>query len=61
MKNDPIIEEIQKIRKTYADRFNNNLHSICEDARRKQKEEGRHIAPANPKHLSNTHFGGRAA
>jgi len=61
VKNDPIIEEIQKIRKEYARRFDNNLHSICEDARRKQKLKGRHVAAANPKNLSTAHLGGRAA
>jgi hypothetical protein len=61
VKNDPIIEEIQKIRREYAKRFNDNLHSICEDARKKQTQKGRHVIAANPKPLSSNHLGEHAA
>ena len=46
---DPIIEEIHKIRIEYAARFNNDLHAICQDARRKQGKNGHLLAPKNPK------------
>ncbi len=49
MNKDPIIEEIHKVRKEYAERFDNDLHRICEDARRKQGSQGRLVVPGNPK------------
>ena len=61
MKNDPIIEEIQKIRREYASRFDNNLHSICEDARQKQNQKGRNVIAANPKPILNDRLGRHAA
>lgn len=37
---DPIIEEIHRIREAIAQRFNNDLHAICEEARRQQAASG---------------------
>ncbi len=44
-----IIDEIHKIRKDYAERFDNDLHAICQDAMHKQGRKNRQVIPANPK------------
>jgi hypothetical protein len=41
MKNDPIVNEIRQIRRAYAEKFNNDLHAICEDLRRQERESDR--------------------
>ena len=41
MIDDPIVEEIRQIRHKYAERFNNDLHAICEDLRRQEQESDR--------------------
>jgi hypothetical protein len=41
MINDPIVNEIRQIRQAYAAKFNNDLHAICEDLRRQERESGR--------------------
>jgi len=38
---DPIVEEIHRIRDEYAKKFNYDLHEICEDLRKKQSISGR--------------------
>lgn len=40
MYNDPIVEEIRRIRKGHTDRFGGDLHAICEDLRRQERESG---------------------
>ncbi|RKZ81100.1 MAG: hypothetical protein DRR19_22700 [Candidatus Parabeggiatoa sp. nov. 1] len=54
-----IIEEIQKIRQEYAERFGNDLHAICEDALQKQGYKGRSKVPANPKPALNQQVVGK--
>ena len=41
MIDDPIVNKIRQIRQAYAAKFNNNLHAICEDLRRQERESGR--------------------
>lgn len=41
MVNDPIVNEIRRIRQACAARFHNDLHAICEDLRRQERESGR--------------------
>lgn len=41
MIDDPIVNEIRQIRRAYAERFNNDLHAICEDLRRQERESKR--------------------
>ena len=41
MINDPIVGEIRGIRRAYAQKFNNDLHAICEDLRRQERESSR--------------------
>ncbi len=60
MKTSPIIDEIHNARREYAERFGNDLHAICEDARRKQGRQGRRIVPANPKPIDKKGIGGGA-
>ena len=49
MQTNPLIEEIHNTRREYAERFGNDLHALCEDARQKQGRQGRRVVPANPK------------
>ena len=41
MMDDPIVSEIRRIRREYAEQFNNDLHAICEDLRRQKRESDR--------------------
>ena len=41
MIDDPIVDEIRRIRRAYAEKFNNDLHAICEDLRRQERESDR--------------------
>ena len=54
-----ILEEIQKIRQDYAERFGNDLHAICQDALQKQGDKGRSKVPANPKPALNQPVAGK--
>ena len=41
--NDPIVEEVRRIRARTAEEHGNDLHRIFEDARRRQGAEGRRV------------------
>ncbi len=41
MIDDPIVNEIRQIRREYGERFNNDVHAICEDLRRQERESSR--------------------
>ena len=41
--NDPIVEEVRRIRAKIAAEHGNDLHRIFEDARRRQGVEGRRV------------------
>jgi hypothetical protein len=41
MRNDPIVEAIRQARREHTTRFQGNLHAICEDLRRQERESGR--------------------
>ncbi len=41
MIDDPIVNEIRRIRRAYAKQFKNDLHAICEDLRRQERESNR--------------------
>jgi hypothetical protein len=45
MRNDPIVDEIRQIRKQHTDKFRGDLHAICEDLRRQERESGRRYVP----------------
>lgn len=49
MQTNPLIEEIHIIRREYAERFGNDLHALCEDARQQQGRQGRRVVPTSPK------------
>ena len=49
MRNDPIVEEIRRIRQEHTDRFNGDLHAICEDLRRQERESGRQYVSFPPR------------
>lgn len=44
MIDDPIVNEIRKLRQAYAERFDNDLHAICEDLRRQERESAREFS-----------------
>ena len=46
---DPIVAEIRAIRKAHAEKFNNDLHAICEDLRRQERESGRKYVTLPPR------------
>ena len=48
---DPIIEEIRTIRDAHANRFQFDLHAICEDLRKKEKTFGHPIVSLPPKRI----------
>ena len=49
MKNDPIVEEIRRVRKTHAERFNNDISAIVADIRRMERESGREYVNFPPR------------
>ncbi len=38
---DPIVEEVRKARRKHTQRFNFDLHAICADLKKKEKEYGK--------------------
>ncbi len=55
MHNDPIVDEIRRIRQEHTDKFNGDLHAICEDIRRQERESGRKYVsypPRRTKHVA---------
>ncbi len=36
-----LVNEFRQVRQAYAESFNNNLHAICEDLRRQERESDR--------------------
>lgn len=49
MNKDLIVEEIHKYREEYAKRFNDDLHAICQDLRKKQGQGGRQTVSLPPR------------
>jgi hypothetical protein len=48
MTTDTIVDGIHKFREAYAKRFENDLKAICNNARKKQGQDGRKVIRANP-------------
>ncbi len=46
---DPVVEDVRKIRRAHASRFNFDMHAICEDLRRLEKTCGRRLVTLPPK------------
>ena len=40
---DSVVEEVRRIREEYAEKFDNDLHSICEGLRKNQVSSGRSV------------------
>ncbi len=51
MMDDPIVSEIRRIRRKYAEQFNNDLHAICEDLRRQERESDRQFRSPSQKNV----------
>jgi hypothetical protein len=49
MNNDPIVEEIRRIRHAHAERFNNDVDAIFEDYRLSAAESGRQYVSYPPR------------
>jgi hypothetical protein len=49
MRNDPIVDEIRQARQDHADAFKGDLHAICEDIRRQERESGRRFVTLQPR------------
>ena len=49
MRDDPIVEEIRRIRQQHTEKFNGDLHAICEDLRRQERESGREYVSFPPR------------
>lgn len=58
---DPIIEEIHRIRETYAEKFDYDLNAIFEDLRRLEHESGRRVVSFPPRPAISTQLGPRPA
>jgi hypothetical protein len=60
MRNDPVIEEIHKVRKKYAEKFGFDLDAMFADLKLKEKQNNRSMVVRKPKifhksSLSNQH------
>ena len=51
MRNDPIVDEIRRIRQQHTDQFNSDLHAICDDIRRLERESGREYVCYPPRRI----------
>ena len=49
MWHDPIVEEIRRIRDEHAQKFNYDLHAICEGFRQRQLLSGRTVVSRPPR------------
>ena len=49
MIDDPIVDEVRKIRDEYARSFNYDLDAICRDLQQKQMQSGRKLVSFPPK------------
>jgi len=55
MPDDPIIAEIRRIRAEYAAQFHGDLHAMCEDLRRRERESGRVYVALPPRRIEAEH------
>jgi hypothetical protein len=51
---DPIVDEVRRIREEYARQFNNDLDAICKDLQKKQAASGRKLVSFPPKRPAST-------
>jgi hypothetical protein len=48
---DPIVDEIRRIRQAHTDKFHGDLHAICEDLRRQERQSGRRYVSFPPRRV----------
>jgi len=60
MFDDPIVEEIRRVRRSHASKFDNDLAAIVADIRRLERESGRQYVNFPPR-LVKKQPGGRAS
>ncbi len=51
MLDDPIVEEIRRVRQAHASQFANDITAIVADIRRLERESGRHYVNFPPRRL----------
>jgi hypothetical protein len=49
--NDPVVEEVRKVREEYAARFNYDIAAICKDLREQGKAGGYEFVSLPPKRV----------
>ncbi|MGH7199635.1 MAG: hypothetical protein ACREJB_03460 [Planctomycetaceae bacterium] len=54
MRNDPIVDEVRRVRQEHTDKFHGDLHAICEDLRRREREPGRRYVSFLPRRIQQT-------
>ncbi len=52
MQDDPIVEEVRKVREAYAAKFNYDLEAIFQDLKRQERESGRTFVSFPPRRIS---------
>lgn len=61
MTDDPIVEEVHRIREAIAGKFNNDLQAIADDARRRQCDSARDTVALPPQRVTTPAPGGGGA
>ena len=64
MQDDPIVEEVRKVREAYAAKFNYAVEAIFQDLKRQERESGRTFVKFPPRRISKPsgkHSDGEAA
>ncbi len=50
MRDDPIVAEVRAIRDKIAAKFHNDIHAICEDARKRERTSGHKLVSPRRRH-----------
>ena len=54
MIDDPIVNEIRQISRAYAEQFDFDLHAMCEDLRRQERESNREFRTPSQANVDRT-------
>jgi len=57
MIDDPIVAEIRELRRKLTAKFAGDLHAICEDLRRQERESGREFVTLPPRRMADGESG----
>lgn len=49
--NDEIVDEVRRVRREHAEKFNYDISAICADIRRKQADSGRRVISLEQKEV----------